>query len=102
LALEKSQVGLWKMLHSAQAERARSAASRQLLGYDQRSVPVAAANAMPKSRVAMKWYTRMLQGETASRHVDSYQSLSKQMTHFLHAGKPTEALKCFQDAKSHG
>ncbi|KAL2812582.1 hypothetical protein BJX63DRAFT_396077 [Aspergillus granulosus] len=102
LELEESPIGFWQMLHAARADHSRAAASRQLLGYDQRSFPVETVNAMPKSKTPMAWYTRTLQELTPSKPVDQYQKVNKQMMHFMHAGKMADALVCFRNAKNAG
>ncbi|KAL2835514.1 squalene epoxidase-domain-containing protein [Aspergillus pseudoustus] len=102
LELEDSPIGFWQMLHAARADHSRAAASRQLLGYDQRSFPMETVNAMPRSKAPMAWYTRTLQQLTPAKPVDQYQKVNKQMTHFMHAGKMSDALVCFRNAKSAG
>ncbi|KAJ0416520.1 hypothetical protein BJY00DRAFT_291448 [Aspergillus carlsbadensis] len=102
LELEESPTGFWQMLHAARADRSRAAASRQILGFDQRSFPMDAVNAMPKSKEPMTWYTRTLKGLTPSKPVDQYQKINKQMMHFMHAGKMGDALMCFRNAKNAG
>ncbi|KAL2797026.1 squalene epoxidase-domain-containing protein [Aspergillus keveii] len=102
LELEESPMGFWQMLHAARADRSRAAASRTILGFDQRSFPIDTVNAMPKSKEPMTWYTRTLKELTPSKPVDQYQKVNKQMMHFMHAGKMSDALMCFRNAKNAG
>jgi hypothetical protein len=100
LALEGAPVGFWQMLQAARVKYGQAAASQQILGYDQRSFPLPEVNTMPFTQSPLPWYQRTLQDVTPSRPVDQYQKLHKQMTHYMHVGKMTEALKCFQNAKN--
>ncbi|KKK21677.1 hypothetical protein ARAM_007223 [Aspergillus rambellii] len=99
-ALEDSPVGFWNMLQVAREEHGRAAATQQVLGYDQRSFPLATVNKMPKSQASLPWYERTLKAMTPSKPVDQYQKLHKQMTHYMHVGKMHEALRCYQNAKN--
>lgn len=100
LALEGAPVGFWQMLQAARVKYGNAATSQQILGYDQRSFPIAEVNNMPHTQEPMSWYQRTLQAVTPSRPVDQYQKLHKQMAHYLHVGKMTDALKCFDNAKN--
>ncbi|KAK6814044.1 hypothetical protein RU639_010615 [Aspergillus parasiticus] len=100
LALEGAPVGFWQMLQAARVKYGQAAASQQILGYDQRSFPIPEVNTMPFTQSPLPWYQRALQDVTPSKPVDQYQKLHKQMTHYMHVGKMTEALKCFQNAKN--
>ncbi|KAF5863087.1 hypothetical protein ETB97_010657 [Aspergillus alliaceus] len=100
LALEGAPVGFWQMLQAARVKYGQAAASQQILGYDQRSFPIPEVNTMPFTQSPLPWYQRTLQDVTPSKPVDQYQKLHKQMTHYMHVGKMTEALKCFQNAKN--
>ncbi|RAH63264.1 pentatricopeptide repeat protein [Aspergillus piperis CBS 112811] len=99
-ALEEAPVGFWQMLQAARAKYGQAATSQQVLGYDQRSFPLAEVNLMPYTQDPLPWYQRTLQHMTPSRPVDQYQKLHKQMSHYMHVGKLTEALKCFENAKN--
>ncbi|GES65938.1 pentatricopeptide repeat protein [Aspergillus terreus] len=100
LALEGAPVGFWQMLQAARIKYGQSAASQQILGYDQRSFPITEVNKMPYTQSTLPWYQRTLQEMTPSKPVDQYQKLHKQMTHYMHVGKMSEALKCFENAKN--
>ncbi|KAF7587495.1 hypothetical protein BBP40_007168 [Aspergillus hancockii] len=100
LALEGAPVGFWQMLQAARVKYGQASASQQILGYDQRSFPIPEVNTMPFTQSPLPWYQRTLQDVTPSRPVDQYQKLHKQMAHYIHVGKMTEALKCFQNAKN--
>ncbi|BCR85876.1 pentatricopeptide repeat protein [Aspergillus chevalieri] len=102
LALEDSPVGFWQMLQAARIRHGQAAASQQILGYDQRSFPSPEVNKLPFTQQPMPWYERSLKEVTSSRSVDQYQRLHKQMSHFMHAGKMAEALKCFNTGKKAG
>ncbi|KAE8349925.1 hypothetical protein BDV28DRAFT_140184 [Aspergillus coremiiformis] len=100
LALEGAPVGFWQMLQAARVKYGQAASSQQILGYDQRSFPIPEVNTMPFTQSPLPWYQRTLQDVTPSKPVDQYQKLHKQMAHYMHVGKMTEALKCFRNAKS--
>ncbi|KAF9894079.1 hypothetical protein FE257_009052 [Aspergillus nanangensis] len=100
LALEDAPVGFWQMLQAARAKFGQSAASQQILGYDQRSFPIPEVNKMPYTETTLPWYQRTLHEMTPSKPVNQYQKLHKQMTHYIHVGKMDEALKCFENAKN--
>ncbi|RAL02141.1 pentatricopeptide repeat protein [Aspergillus ibericus CBS 121593] len=87
-ALEEAPVGFWQMLQAARSKYGQAATSQHVLGYDQRSFPVPEVNLMPYTQSTLPW------------PVDQYQKLHKQMVHYMHVGKLTEALKCFQNAKN--
>lgn len=100
LALEGAPVGFWQMLQAARVKYGHSSTSQRIMGYDQQSFPLPEVNSMPYTQNPLSWYQRTMQETTPSKPVDQYQKLHKQMTHFLHAGKLKEALKCFQNAKN--
>ncbi|PLB53642.1 hypothetical protein P170DRAFT_371796 [Aspergillus steynii IBT 23096] len=100
LALEGAPVGFWQMLQAARVKYGQAATSQHILGYDQRSFPMSEANHMPHTQEPLAWYNRTLQAVTPSRPVDQYQKLHKQMAHYMHVGKMTDALKCFDNAKN--
>lgn len=100
LALEGAPVGFWQMLQAARVKYGQAATSQQILGYDQRSFPIPEANIMPHTHEPMSWYQRTLQAMTPSRPADQYQKLHKQMSHYMHVGKMTDALKCYENAKN--
>ncbi|THC94035.1 hypothetical protein EYZ11_006477 [Aspergillus tanneri] len=100
LALEGAPVGFWQMLQAARVKYGQASTSQQILGYDQHSFPIPEVNTMPFTQHPLPWYQRTLQEMTPSRPVDQYQKLHKQMAHYMHVGKMTEALKCFQNAKN--
>ncbi|KAL4778531.1 squalene epoxidase-domain-containing protein [Aspergillus varians] len=100
-ALEDSPVGFWQMLHAAREENIRATASQQLLGYDRGSFSRTPVNTVANAHLPDEWYKRTLDELTQpSRPVDQYQKLHKQMTYYMHVGKPAEALRCFQAAKT--
>lgn len=99
LALEGSPVGFWQMFKAARSNHGRPASSQRILGYDQRSVPATDVNKMPFTGSPLPWYERLLSGLTPPRRADNYQKLSKQMEHFMHVGKMSEALDAFETAK---
>ncbi|RDH37530.1 MFS general substrate transporter [Aspergillus welwitschiae] len=99
-ALEEAPVGFWQMLQAARMKYGQAATSQQVLGYDQRSFPLAEVNLMPYTQDPLSWYQRTLQHMTPSRPVDQYQKLHKQMSHYMHVGKLTEALKCYENARN--
>ncbi|KAL1860179.1 hypothetical protein Plec18170_002128 [Paecilomyces lecythidis] len=100
LAVENSPVGFWQMLQAARVKYGQSATSQQILGYDKRSFPVAEVNKMPFTAAPLPWYEKLMEDAVPSKSIDQYQPLDRQMAHYIHAGKMTEALKCFQNAKS--
>jgi hypothetical protein len=101
-SIEGSHVGFWQMLSSARIKYGQSAASKQILGYDQRSLPWREANLIPNTDVWPNWYRRALSGIMTDRPIDQYQALDKQMAQFLHAGDFDSALWSFENAKAAG
>ncbi|KAJ9317393.1 hypothetical protein DTO271D3_2214 [Paecilomyces variotii] len=99
LAVENSPVGFWQMLQAARVKYGQSATSQQILGYDKRSFPMPEVNKMPFTAAPLPWYERLMEDVVPSKSIDQYQPLDRQMAHYIHAGKMTEALKCFQKAK---
>ncbi|PLB33206.1 pentatricopeptide repeat protein [Aspergillus candidus] len=99
LSLEGSPVGFWQMLQAARVQYGQAATSQWVLGYDQRSFPLAQVNAMPGTKEPLPWYRRSLAERTPQRPVSQYQKLHKQMAHYMHVGKMEEALRCFAIAK---
>ena len=99
LSLEGSPVGFWQMLQAARVQYGQAATSQWVLGYDQRSFPLAPVNAMPGTQEPLPWYRRSLAERTPQRPVSQYQKLHKQMAHYMHVGKMEEALRCFAIAK---
>ncbi|BDD58650.1 hypothetical protein MAP00_003912 [Monascus purpureus] len=102
LAVELSPVGAWKMLRATRMVYGQAATSRQILGYDQTSFPVASVNQMPVTGEALAWYHKTFQQRLPSRPVDQFQNLELQMAYFMHVGKLSVALKSFYDAKNAG
>jgi hypothetical protein len=100
LARESSPVGSWQMLQAARVKYGQSAVSRQLLGFDRRSVPIQEVNLMPITGAMIPWYKRSMEEVLPSRPVDQFQPLDRQMARFMHAGKLREALNCFRNAKA--
>ncbi|KAL4913849.1 squalene epoxidase-domain-containing protein [Aspergillus aurantiobrunneus] len=102
-ALEDSPVGAWQMLHAAREEGIRATASQRILGYDRRAFSRKIFKIVDESRLPKNWCDHKLdESNKPSRPVDQYQKLHKQMAYYMHAGKMTEALQCFQGAKVAG
>ncbi|KAI9929881.1 hypothetical protein AWENTII_003669 [Aspergillus wentii] len=99
-ALEGAPVGFWHMLQAARIKHGQAATSQRILGYDQQSFPIDEVNKMPFTQSTLPWHQRTLQEGSSSKPVDQYQMLHKRMSHFMHVGKMTEALKCYQHAKN--
>jgi hypothetical protein len=102
LALEQSPVGFWQMFQAARTKHGQSATSQRILGYDQRSFPVADVNRMPFTGSRLPWYERAVQEMTAPRRADNYQKLEVHMGYYMNVGKLPEALACFETAKASG
>jgi hypothetical protein len=102
LARERSPTGSWQTLQAARVKYGQVASSQQILGYDQRSVPIAQVNRMPRTQEPLPWYERTMEDILPSRPIDQYQPLDKQMGHYLHSGNIKGALEAFQNAKAAG
>lgn len=101
-ARERSPTGFWQMLQAARVKYGQSATSQQILGYDQRSVPLPEIHLMPGTQSEPSWYKRTMEDVLPPRTADQFQRLDKQMSYHMHAGNTKDALKAFQDAKAGG
>lgn len=102
LAQEKSPAGFWQMLQAARVKYGQVAATQQILGFDQRSVPLEEVNLMPHTNEVPPWYERTMESVTLTRAIDQHQPLDRQLSRFLHAGNLEAALEAFQRAQVAG
>lgn len=100
--VENSPVGFWQLLNAARATYGQAAASQQILGYDQRSIPWPEANCARYTDVWPNWYRRAVEGIMTDRPIDQYPQLDVQMAEALHRGDFESVLWSYENAKAAG
>jgi pentatricopeptide repeat protein len=100
--VETSPVGFWQLLNAARVTYGQSAASQQILGYDQRSLPWPEANCAPYSDAWPNWYRRAVKGIMTDRPIDQYPQLDIQMAESLHGGDFEAVLWFYENASAAG
>lgn len=100
--VENSPVGFWQLLNAARGTYGQAAASQQILGYDQRSVPWPEANCALYSDQWPNWYRRAVKGIMTDRPIDQYPQLDVQMTEALHRGDFESVLWYYENAAAAG
>lgn len=100
--VEHSPVGFWQLLNAARVTYGQAAASQQILGYDQRSIPWPEANCAQYTDVWPNWYRRALKGIMTDRPIDQYPQLDVQMAEALHRGDFESVLWSYENAGAAG
>lgn len=100
--VEHSPVGFWQLLNAARVTYGQAAASQQILGYDQRSIPWPEANCAQYTDKWPNWYRRAVQGIMTDRPIDQYPQLDIQMAEALHRGDFESVLWFFENAGAAG